>query len=106
MIPDDPYPDPSMDAVGCCNPRKSGPPRGFGWCFFVIFECACDGFVFFVLCFIAFKAIRATFMAFLRSKLIYVCFWRAVSELRSMEYQLSGTCETEELESIYISLKS
>ena len=45
-------------------------------------------------------------MAFLRSKLIYVCFWRAVSELRSMEYQLSGTRETEELKSIYISLKS
>ena len=27
MIPDDPYPDPSMDAVGCCNPPKIRPSR-------------------------------------------------------------------------------
>ena len=38
--------------------------RGFGWCFFVIFECACDSSVFFVLCLIASKAIWAIFMAF------------------------------------------
>ena len=44
--------------------------RGFGWCFFVIFECACDSSVFLVLYLIASKAIWALFMAFLRSKLI------------------------------------
>ena len=44
--------------------------EGFGCCFYVIFECACDSSVFFVLCLIASKAIWAIFMAFLRSKLI------------------------------------
>ena len=42
----------------------------------MLFECACDSSVFFVLCLIASKAIWALFMAFLRSKMIEVCFLR------------------------------
>ena len=52
----------------CCWILKVS--RGFGCCFYVIFECACDSSVFFVLCLIASKVIWAIFMAFPCSKLI------------------------------------